>query len=66
MHIRRKKGWELPESAATPERYYINRRTFAKAIAAGPILAAAGFAPFAQAEDADPSAKLYPVKRNET
>ena len=66
MHIRRRKGWELPESAVTPESFYMNRRSFAKALAAGPILAAAGFALPARAEDADPSAKLYPVKRNET
>ena len=27
MLIKRKRGWELPESAATPESVYMNRRT---------------------------------------
>src|ERR1700720_462383 len=65
MHIRRKRGWELPESAATPESFYLNRRSFAKVLAAGPILAAAALALPAEAADADPSAKLYPFKHND-
>jgi len=71
MHIRRKRGWELPESAATPEAVYLNRRDFAKGLAAGPVLLALGAGVFADADkveaaDADPSAKLYPFKRNDT
>ena len=71
MHIRRKRGWELPDSAATPEFVYLSRRDFARSIAAGPALLALGGgimgeASPAAADDADPSAKLYPVKRNET
>ena len=30
MHIRRKKGWEMPEREATPERVFMNRREFMK------------------------------------
>ena len=41
MHVKIKRGWELPESAATPEEIFHQRRTLAKTIAAGPILAAA-------------------------
>jgi sulfoxide reductase catalytic subunit YedY len=41
MHFIRKRGWELPDSAATPENVFIERRRLVKAIAAGPILAAA-------------------------
>ena len=71
MHIRRKRGWELPESAATPEPVYLNRREFSKGLAAGAVLLATSAVMFAgtataEAEEADPSAKLYPVKRNET
>ena len=71
MHIRRKRGWELPESAATPEPVYLNRREFSKGLAAGAMLLATGAGMLAgtgpaAAEEADPSAKLYPVKRNET
>jgi methionine sulfoxide reductase catalytic subunit len=71
MQIRRKRGWELPESAATAESVYLNRRDLAKGLAAGSVLLAfggglLGEAGPASAEDVDPSAKLYPVKRNET
>jgi len=70
MYIKRRRGWELPESAATPEVVYLNRREFSKGLAAGAVLLA-GAGIFAgtgkaEAEEADPSAKLYPVKRNET
>jgi len=72
MLIKTPRGWELPESAATPEAAYWNRRTLMKGLAAGTILAAAGLpstrALAAKASDApadDPSAKLYPFKKNE-
>jgi methionine sulfoxide reductase catalytic subunit len=41
MLIKIKRGWELPESAATPESIFHNRRRLLKAAAAGPILLAA-------------------------
>ena len=31
MLIRSRKGWELPDSAATPESVYLNRRSLLKA-----------------------------------
>jgi sulfoxide reductase catalytic subunit YedY len=65
MHVRVKRGWELPESAATSETAFLNRRNFAKALAAGPILLALGGGAARAADEVDPSAKLYPVKRNE-
>jgi sulfoxide reductase catalytic subunit YedY len=69
MLIKRKRGWELPEAAATPESLFLSRRRFAQAITAGPILApalAAALAGQAAAQDksADPSAKLYPFMQN--
>ena len=64
MPIRRKRGWELPESAATNEAVFWDRRRLAKAIAAGPILAG-GLGPLsALADEPDPSAGRYPAKRN--
>ena len=64
MLIRRNRGWELRESEATSEGVFFRRRELVKAIAAGPILASAlGSALAAVAED-DPSASLYPAKRN--
>ncbi|MEQ8695399.1 MAG: protein-methionine-sulfoxide reductase catalytic subunit MsrP [Bauldia litoralis] len=66
MLIKRKRGWELPESAATPEAIYLKRRTLIKGLAAGPILlgAPAWLAGAAEAAEADPSAGLYPFPRN--
>jgi sulfoxide reductase catalytic subunit YedY len=64
MLIRRRRGWELPESAATPEHLFWRRRELIQGLAAGPILFAAGAPGAALAEDADPSAGLYPVQRN--
>ena len=66
MFIKIKRGWELPESAATPEGVYLRRRHFLAA-AGITIASPMAFAGGAQADDAaDPSAGLYPVKRNET
>ena len=63
MLIRRKRGWELCEGDATPETVFLRRRELIKAIAAGPILAPA-FASVVATADEDPSANLYPAKRN--
>lgn len=68
MLIKRKRSWELPEQAATPEAVYLNRRQLMKGAAAGgSILAASTLLahPLLAQEADDPSAKLYPVKRNE-
>ena len=59
MIVRRRKGWQLPESAATPESVFLNRRA---------LLAGAGAAVAlpsrAAAQEADPSASLYPAPLN--
>jgi len=59
VHIRRRRGWEIPERLATPESVWLNRRQ---------ILAAAGAMAFAGATcaraDIDPTASLYPAPRN--
>ncbi|TCT03183.1 protein-methionine-sulfoxide reductase catalytic subunit MsrP [Aquabacter spiritensis] len=62
MHILKRRGWEIPESAATPEHVYLSRRTL---LGAGMIGAAAGLVGPAQAQaQGDPSAALYPAPRN--
>jgi sulfoxide reductase catalytic subunit YedY len=78
MLIKSKRGWELPDSAATPETLYLDRRTLAKAIAAGPIIAAASALPFSSASASavmelidqqlasDPTLDLYPAPLNDT
>ena len=68
MLIRRRRGWELPESAATPEAVFRDRRRLIKGIGAGALLAGASpwlFGRGAAAAGGDPSAGLYPVARNE-
>ena len=68
MLIKVKRGWEMPESQATPEDIYLRRREFAKVLAAGPILAASAplLATAAAAATDDPTADLYPAQQNET
>lgn len=68
MLIKRKRGWEIPESQVTAESLYLNRRQLlagsGMSIAGGLVGGAlGGIAPaFAQA---DPSEGLYPAPRNE-
>ena len=87
MLIKIKRGWELPESAATPESLFHTRRRLLQGLATGPALLAAG-AFLGGCDDGaadasatgpakggrqtkslangfrDPTADLYPVKRN--
>jgi sulfoxide reductase catalytic subunit YedY len=65
MHVIRRRPWEMPEHLATPEKVFLNRRTF---IAAGAASIAMTGGAFGQriADLPDPTAKLYPSKRNET
>ncbi len=70
MLIKSPRGWEKPESAVTPEHLFRVRRSFVKTLAAGPILlgAASWLGEDASAQDkgaSDPSAGLYPFKKNE-
>jgi sulfoxide reductase catalytic subunit YedY len=64
MFIRHKRGWELPESAAVDEAVFRDRRRLIQVLAAGPILAPALLRAGSAFADADPSAGLYPAKRN--
>ncbi|MCG8548008.1 MAG: protein-methionine-sulfoxide reductase catalytic subunit MsrP [Alphaproteobacteria bacterium] len=76
MLIRVKRGWEIPEADATPERVFRDRRRLIKAAAASPVLLAApallsacddatDSKPLSAAASApDPSAHLYPLERN--
>src|SRR5215472_10803308 len=64
MFIRHKRGWELPESAAVDEAVFRDRRRLIQALAAGPILVPALLRGKSAFADTDPSAGLYPAKRN--
>jgi sulfoxide reductase catalytic subunit YedY len=60
--IRRRRSWEIPERHATPEAFFIDRRRLVAAMGFGGLsLAMPGMA----RADADPTADLYPPKRNE-
>lgn len=74
MFLKSKRGWELPDSAATPENLFRDRRRLLKGLAAGPILATlpaammsgpfGGAALAASPDGADPTADLYPANQN--
>ncbi|MDR6954723.1 sulfoxide reductase catalytic subunit YedY [Ancylobacter sp. 3268] len=73
MLIRRRRSWELPEGAATPESVYLSRRHLLGAgvgLATGAAGLAAGLGWPAEAAtapgdpDNDPTKDLYPAKRN--
>jgi len=65
MLIKRRRGWEIAESQATPEHVFCNRRAFLTTGGAA-LAALPGLPALAQRTDDDPSMALYPVRRNET
>ena len=63
MLIKHRAGWEMPESEATPEGAFLDRR---RLMAAGAgLIAGAAWPGLAAAEAPDPTLDLYPAKRNE-
>jgi sulfoxide reductase catalytic subunit YedY len=66
MHVVRRRAWEIPQSAATPEHLFFDRRGLL-AGALG-VAAATGLPAIASAQRIadlpDPSKDLYPAKRN--
>ncbi|MBT5374620.1 MAG: protein-methionine-sulfoxide reductase catalytic subunit MsrP [Rhodospirillaceae bacterium] len=65
MLIKKKPGWEIPESAVTPELVYADRRRFIQTAAVGSLLAAAPFPVWGKENTPEaPSAHRYPVERN--
>ncbi len=65
MLIKKRAGWEMPEAAATPESIFLDRRRFLSAatLALGAV-ALPGAVGVARAAAGDPTADLYPAKRN--
>jgi methionine sulfoxide reductase catalytic subunit len=67
MNVIHRRGWELPEHQATPEHVFLNRRSLL--LAAGAVATAPLVPNWAAAQRItdlpDPSAALYPVKRND-
>ncbi len=66
MHPIRRRGWAIPERLATPEHLFFSRRAMLAGTGALALGAAAGSAQAQRVADLpDPTADLYPVKRNE-
>jgi len=66
MHVIRRRGWEIPEREATPEHVVLSRRTMLGGTAAAALSMSPAVAMAQRISDLpDPSAGLYPVKRNE-
>jgi sulfoxide reductase catalytic subunit YedY len=68
MNVIRRRGWEIPERLATPEHLFFNRRAFL--VGGASTLALAPRTAMAQRVSdvgnlPDPTADLYPAKRNE-
>lgn len=68
MLIKVRRGWEIRESEATPESVFLDRRRFVAALGLGSGMIGAGLLPAesARAQGRDPTADLYPAKRNES
>ena len=66
MNVIRRRGWEIPESCATPEHLFFNRRSFLTVAGAGLALSGLPAGAMAQrvADIPDPSESLYPAKNN--
>lgn len=62
MLIKRRAGWEMPESQATPEAVFMNRRGLLSAGAG--LIASAALPKLAAAQGGDPTLDLYPAKKN--
>ncbi|MBX3577285.1 MAG: protein-methionine-sulfoxide reductase catalytic subunit MsrP [Rhizobiaceae bacterium] len=62
--IHRRPSWAIAESLATPEQAFLNRRNLLRGMGLGGLALAGAGALRARAEDADPTADLYPAKPN--
>ncbi len=64
MLIRHRRSWELPESAATEESVFWNRRRVLQAAGMGGVLLAGGWSGGALAQESILGSGLYPAERN--
>jgi methionine sulfoxide reductase catalytic subunit len=62
-----RRSWEIPERFATPEPVFLNRRAILKGFGLGAATAASLFAGanVPSAQETDPTADLYPAKKND-
>jgi len=65
VSIHHRRSWEIAERFATPESVYVNRRAILKGFGLGMATLAATARMSAAQEVADPTADLYPAKKND-
>lgn len=67
MLIRKRRGWEIPESQVTPEHVFLDRRQILKAAGFGAagILASRSIGAARAEDETIPTADLYPAARND-
>ena len=67
MPVIHRRGWDIPESSATPEHLFFNRRAFLGAAAGAATTALASSRALAQrvADLPDPTTNLYPFRLND-
>jgi len=64
MLIKKKPSWQMPERDATSEHFFLNRRHFLSAMGLGTTTLIGGNVFAAKGKKVDPTADLYPAKRN--
>ena len=64
MLIKKKPSWQMPERDATSEQFFLNRRHFLSAMGLGTTTLIGGNVFAAKGKKMDPTADLYPAKRN--
>ena len=64
MLIKKKPSWQMPERDATSEQFFLNRRHFLSAMGLGTTTLIGGNVFAAKRKKVDPTANLYPAKRN--
>lgn len=65
VSIHRRPSWAIPESRATPEAVFRDRRRILKAFGLGAAGLSGLLPSLAGAEEADPTADLYPARKND-
>ncbi|PSJ60537.1 protein-methionine-sulfoxide reductase catalytic subunit MsrP [Kumtagia ephedrae] len=63
--IHRRPSWAISEAQATPEAAFLNRRALLAAMGLGIVGAASALPSPVRGEEADPTADLYPARKNE-
>ncbi len=64
MLIKKKPSWQMPERDATSEQFFLNRRHFLSAMGLGTTTLISRNVFAAKGKKVDPTADLYPAKRN--